>query len=828
MTFDPFKIDLPITESIEAVRHNLSQNNTLIVNAPPGAGKSTLLPLALMDEVWLEGKKIIMLEPRRLAARTIAGRMSELLGEEVGQTVGFRIRFESCVSKSTRIEVVTEGILTRMLQSDNGLEGVGMVMFDEFHERSIFADVALALCRESQQILRPDLRIVVMSATLDMPTLTELLQCPVVQSEGRQYPVEIIYTGERDEMMIAEFTARTVVRASKEKRGDILVFLPGEGEIRKCEEQLVRALPDFAIHPLYGSLPHHKQQSALLPNKQGKRKVVLATSIAETSLTIQGIEVVVDCGYGRTMRFDPNSALSRLETVEISKDSADQRAGRAGRLGPGTCYRMWTLATHHRLSEHRIPEILEADLASLVLNMANWGVTNIEQLTWLTPPPKGALAQASEMLHELNSLEHGRITEHGKKMDAMPCHPRIAHMLLMAKEMHALPLATDLAALLEERDPLTKESGIDINIRIEALRKNRAESKHNKNLDRVEKIAAQYRKIFNIHACNKPIDPYETGVLLVHAYPERIACARPGNNAQFQLSNGSFAMASHKDDIAHLPWLAVAQLDARNGMGKIFMASPLNPRDLQPLVKEQDTVTWDTRKGGVVATRELRIGSIVLQTRQLPTPDASTLVGAISNAIKKEGEQLLDFTEEVVQWQNRVLSLRKWRPQDNWPDVSTSTLLTTNSEWLLPYLNTIKKPEDLKKIDLKTVLHHTLEYDKQRLLGELAPGKIAVPSGSNIKIIYSPHGAAPVLAVRVQEVFGMVETPKINRGETTLLLHLLSPRYEPVQITTDLHSFWSSAYFEVRKDLKIRYPKHSWPEDPLTAVAVSGVKRRSK
>ena len=826
LSFDPFKVELPITESILEVRAHLGQSNTLILNAPPGAGKSTLLPLALLEEEWLAGKKILMLEPRRLAARTIAARMSDLLGEEIGQTVGFRIRFESCTSKNTRIEVVTEGILTRMLQSDNALEGVGMVMFDEFHERSIFADVALALCRESQQILRPDLRIVVMSATLDMPTLTDLLQAPVVVSQGRQYPVEMIYTGERDVTMIAELTARTVVKAVGERLGDALVFLPGEGEIRKCEELLQRFLPNFVIHPLYGSLPFHKQQSAITPNKQGKRKVVLATSIAETSLTIEGISIVVDCGYGRTMRFDPKSALSRLETIEISKDSADQRAGRAGRLGPGVCYRMWSLATHHRLAEHRVPEIMEADLASLVLNLANWGVTAIEHLTWLTPPPKGALAQASETLHQLNALENGRITEHGKRMDNLPCHPRIAHTLLMAKEMHSLALATDVAALLEERDPLTKEAGIDINLRIEALRKNRANNQHNKNLDRIEKIAGQYRKIFNIHACNLPFDPYETGVILVHAYPERIACARPGNNAQFQLSNGSFAMASHKDDLAHMPWLAVAQVDARNGVGKIFMASPLNPKDLAPLVKEQDTITWDTRKGGVVATRELRIGSIILQTKQLPAPHGSMLVGAISNAIKKEGEALLNFSEEVTQWQNRVLSLRKWRPQEEWPDVSTTALLATNAEWLLPYLNNIKKPEELAKIDLLTVLHHTLDYAKQKALNELAPAKIAVPSGSNIALQYLPNGSVPVLAVRIQEVFGMVETPKINQGGMSLLLHLLSPRYEPVQITTDLHSFWGNAYFEVRKDLKIRYPRHSWPEDPLTADAVNGAKKR--
>jgi ATP-dependent helicase HrpB len=826
LAFDPYKTDLPVTDIIDEVKGHLASGNTLIVNAPPGAGKSTLLPLALMHEPWLEGQKILMLEPRRLAARTIAERLSYFLDEPVGNTVGYRIRFDNKTSDKTQIEVLTEGILTRMIQQDSALEGVGMVIFDEFHERSIHADVALALCREAQQVLRPDLRILVMSATLNMPQLTSLLNAPAAVSKGRQYPVEIKYVGDTDEYAMGEQVAQIIKKASKEQDGDILAFLPGQREILKANEILRRDLRGFAIHPLYGSLPQHKQNAAILPDKNGRRKVVLATSIAETSLTIEGIKTVVDSGFGRTSRFDPNSGLSRLETVQISIDSADQRAGRAGRLSAGTCYRMWSPTTQQRMTEHRTPEIMEADLASLVLDMAQWGIMDVQQLTWLTPPPKGPLAQATDLLHQLEALEDGHITPHGKRMLKLPCHPRIAHMLLMAEAHDTLSLATDIAALLEERDPLGREAGIDINTRIDALRTHRREQRDGRKLGRIEKIARQYRRLFDLGQDDSPIDPYETGVLLTHAYPERIAFARPGNNAQFQLSNGRYAMAGHREDLADEPWLAIAHIDARDGMGKIFMASPLNPKDLAPLVKEKEVITWDTDEGGLIASRNLCIGSIVLKSTPLPNPDESHLLDAVSEAIKKEGEQLLDFSEAVTQWQHRVLSLRKWNPQESWPDVSTHTLLMTNKEWLGAYLNQVKKPDDLNKIDLRNVLQHSLDYEKQAALNELAPEKLTVPSGSQIKLMYRDNGQPPVLAVRIQEVFGLAETPSINNGRQTVLMHLLSPGFKPVQITSDLKSFWNDAYFEVRKEIKRRYPKHVWPDDPWNEPAIRGVKRR--
>ncbi len=810
-------VDLPVVEIVEEFKKSLSESNVLIVNAPPGAGKSTLLPLTLLDAPWLNGKKIVMLEPRRLAAKTIALRMADLLHEKVGETVGYRIRFENCIGKNTKIEVVTEGILTRMLQSDNAIEEIGMVIFDEFHERSLFADVALALCRESQQVLRNDLRILVMSATLDVPHLAEKLQAPVITSQGRQYPVDVKYVGDADLQMLPEQLARLVKQAIKEEDGDILVFLPGEGEIKRTAELLKKGLPrDIQIHPLYGMLNPAKQFAAIMPDKQGRRKVVLATSIAETSLTIEGVKVVIDCGFTRTMQFDPNTALSKLVTIDITKDAADQRAGRAGRLGPGVCYRMWTKASHLRLKEHRIPEILQADLSSLVLEMAMWGVNDISKLLWLSPPPAGALAQASDLLNQLEAIENKQITKHGKAIHQLPCHPRIAHMLLMAEEEGLSELATDVAAILEERDPLDKEAGIDINLRIEALIKYRKGQLSNKNLKRIEKIAQQYRTLLKIEADNSIPDGYETGLLLVYAFPERIAFAKPGNNAQFKMANGAIAAAGHKDDLAHESWLAIAHVNQRDGLGKIFLASPLNPKDLAPLVKEKEQITWDTKRGGFSAQRNLCIGQIILQSKPLSDFDPELKTEAIIQAIKKEGAHLLNFNKEVEQWQNRVLSLQQWNANDSWPDVSTDNLISTCEKWLAPYVSDLKKPDDLKKINLKEVLFYSLTNEQQQQLELLAPEKIQVPTGSNITLQYQNNGEPPVLAVRLQEVFGMLKTPTVNNGSVNILMHLLSPGFKPVQVTSDLESFWQNTYFEVKKELKSRYPKHKWPDNPLT------------
>jgi len=828
--YDPYQEDLPIVDVFDAVKEKLTANNTLVLSAPPGAGKSTLLPLALLNEEWLGNQKILMLEPRRLAAKGIASRMADLLGEEVGRTVGYRIRFETKTSAQTRIEILTEGILTRILQNDNALEGIGLVIFDEFHERSIHADTAMALTRETQSVLREDLRLLVMSATINTENLTELLKAPLVESEGRQFPVSIKYEGETDAQFIAEAAANIALKALKQDDGDLLVFLPGEREIEDCAAILKRKTDhnNTVIRVLYGRLPQGKQRAAILPDKEGKRKVVIATSIAETSLTIEGVKVVIDSGLGRIAKFDPRTGLSGLRTIRIAKDSADQRAGRAGRIEPGKCYRMWSAGTQAKMAEHRLPELLDADLAPLMLNLTHWGIENPADLLWIDQPPQHAVKKALKNLTDLEAIEDGKITAHGKAMNQMPTHPRIAHMLINAQEEGLESLATDLAALLEERDPLPKETGIDITLRIEALRRYRKNGGSGGKFGKIERIASQYRRLVKCDEDNNNFDPYDAGLLLVHAYPERIAFARPGNNAQFQLANGSYAMAGHKDDLAHEPWLAIAHLnDRESGTGKIFLAAPLNPTDLQPFLKEHEVIDWNNKKGGLVAAREMRIGSIVLKSTPIQNPDQALIQKALSKAIIRNGESLLNFDKNVTQWQNRVNTVRKWYPKDEWPDVSTQHLLDTNDKWLSPYLTDIRKTEDLKKINLSEVLQYSLSLQQQSLLNELAPDRVEVPSGSNIRLEYQSNGSAPVLPVRIQEIFGLSTTPKVNKGQVNVLMHLLSPGFKLVQTTSDLESFWANAYFEVRKELRIRYKKHAWPEDPTNHPPMRGAKRRT-
>jgi ATP-dependent helicase HrpB len=827
VSFNYLSIDLPVVEIIPQLQAALATNDVVVLSAPTGAGKSTLLPLTLLHEMWLQGKKIIVLEPRRLAAKTIAYRMAQLLGEEVGNTIGYRIKMETRVSKNTRLEVITEGILTKILQSDPELLDIGLILFDEFHERSLHADLALALCRDAQKIVRPDLKMVIMSATLNIGDLSTLLQAPIVESKGRQFSVSINYCGDNELSSLSEMVCKQVIEVYERHKGDILVFLPGEGDIQKCTALLSQSskLKGCKLHPLFGMLPMNKQMAALMPDREGNRKIVLATSIAETSLTIEGITVVVDSGFGKTQRFDPKSGLSRLETIQISNDVADQRTGRAGRLKRGHCYRMWSKATQSRIKEHRTPEILEADLSSLVLDLYLWGTKNPNELTWLNPPPIGALHAAEETLGNLEAIVDKKVTEHGKAIHNLPCHPRIAHMLIKANEFGLAHLATDIAALLEERDPL-REAGADITERIELLRKYRAENRLGKGFTKIEKNAGYYRSLLNLETENDHFDATEAGLLISFAYPERIAGARPGNNAQFQLANGRLAMIGHKDNLAHEPWLAVAHADARDGMGKIHLAAPLNPKDLATLVKTIENVSWDTKKGGLIAATEMRIGSIVLSSRPLQQFDKNQKVKAICQALKKEGENLLDFNEKTIQLQNRMASLSIWNPAEKWPDFFTQTLLLTTENWLSNYLDSIKKNEDLKKLDLYTILLNTLSWEKQQLLTELAPEKIEVPSGSKIPVFYHSNGQTPILSVRLQELFGMLTTPTINNGKNPVVLHLLSPGYKPVQVTSDLTSFWSSTYQEVKKELKRRYPKHSWPENPFEAKAISGAVKK--
>ena len=816
----------PVLDIIPALKEKLMTQSTVILQAPPGAGKSTILPLELLREPWLGDKKIVMLEPRRLAARSVAMRMASLLEEEAGETIGYRVRFENKVSARTKIEVVTEGILTRMIQTDNALENVAMVIFDEFHERSLQADLALALTLQVQNVLRDDLRVLVMSATLESEILSERLTASVLTSSGRQYPVNIIHVPIDKDARIASAVTSTILKALREQRGDMLVFLPGAGEINRVQQQLEEANVSALITPLYGDLPFKQQQDAILPDKNGARKIVLSTSIAETSLTIEGITTVIDSGYARVPRFDPRSGLTRLETIRVTKDAADQRAGRAGRLGPGVCYRLWSAAEERNLQPARKPEILEADLTSLVLELAQWGVDDVNQLNWITKPAAGAISQAKELLIELEALDQNKITLRGKEMLRLPTHPRIAHMLLATDNK---ALAADVAALLEERDPLPRDSGSDLSLRVEVLRKWRAGERVNAEravLERIERLASAWRKLFSVQADNSAPADEDVGRLVMEAYPERIAWQQEKLSLRYKLANGRTALLPQHDPLMREEWLAIADLDAGSKEGKIFLAAPVNKTYLLTHAKEQEVVKWDAERGIITAQLESRIGSVILATKPIQKISDELRVKILCNALQEEGLKLLNWSEGNVQWQARVLSLRAWRKDEHWPDVSTERLIETAETWLAPFLGSANKRSDLQRLDVQPILDSILSWEQQQILNKLAPTRLQVPSGSQISVQYFPNGEPPVLEVRLQEMFGLPETPVVNEGRTKVLLHLLSPGYKPVQVTQDLKSFWHTTYHEVRKELRMRYPKHHWPEDPWTAEAVRGVKRR--
>ncbi len=820
---------LPIQKIVPEIKSNLALHNTIILQAPPGAGKSTVLPLELLNEPWLKGKKIIMLEPRRLAAKSVALRMASLLNEQAGNRVGYRVRFDSKISKQTKIEVLTEGILTRMLQQENTLEDFGLIIFDEFHERSLHADLALALCREMQQVLREDLRILIMSATLDGEKLSSLLNnAPILTSLGRQYPISFQYLPSENDVPVHIQMAKAIRKAIKEHEGDILAFLPGSGEIQRTLELIEQdSYNNISIQALYSDLSLQKQQEAIQPNVNGKRKVVLATSIAETSLTIEGIKIVIDSGYSRVPQFDSKTGLTRLNTIRVTQDIATQRAGRAGRLGPGTCIRLWNESSQQHLVAHRNPEILEADLAPTLMELAQWGIEDVQTLCWLTSPPISAVNQATNILKELDAIKEKKITERGKEMLRLPTHPRIAHLLLEGQKFKLTALATDIAAILEERDPLKKDAGANLTLRIEALRKwrNKNYVEADKNiLERIERLASQWRKHFSIQQDNTmPIDE-EIGKLLAAAYPERIAKQRSQSHL-YRLANGKVAKLSEHDTLSHVPYLAVAHLDGGTKEGNIYLAAPLSIEDITHLAIEKKEVSWDAQNGILIARNEKRIGNIILDSKVISTIPEEDRIKILCEVIRKEGLSLLRWTDEVNEWKARISSIFIWRPNEDWPNLSNQHLLDTLEDWLAPYITKIKKREDFLTLDLYSILSSRLTYQQTQLLNANAPSKLNVPSGSMISISYQADGSSPVLAVRLQEMFGLVDTPSVNEGRTKVLLHLLSPGYKPVQITQDLKSFWKNTYPEVRKELRIRYKRHHWPEDPWTAEAMRGAKK---
>lgn len=798
----------------------LRENGTIVVTAPPGAGKSTLLPLTILESI---GGKILMLEPRRLAARQVAGRMAWLLGEQPGATVGYRIRFENRISSSTQIEVITEGILTRMLLDDPTLEGVSVLVFDEFHERSLQSDEALAMAREVQRELREDLKIVVMSATMDTDSLCRSLDAPLLESHGRSWPVEIIYS-DKDILPqnCAEEVARAVFRAHAMDEGDILAFLPGEAEIRKCVALLDGELGTTTVFPLYGMLPMDQQNRAIAPSPSGCRKVVLATSIAETSLTIEGVRVVVDSGLYRTRVYDARNGQSHMETVPVSRDMADQRSGRAGRVAPGKCYRLYRSATERSMKACRIPEILEADLVPLALDVYAWGGGDMMELPWLTPPPEWKVSSARSTLQALGALDgDGRLSEEGRRLSAYPCHPRLARMLVRAAgKPKAASLAADLAALLEERDVQSQE-GVDIALRIDALRQARRGRNSVARLGRALQAADQFRRMTGVDADNGNADIPMAGMLLASAYPERIG--KSEGCGRYTLASGDKVFLDMDDPVASSDWIvAVSANIIKGGTGRVLLAAALDDAGLKDFARVGEKVVWDPRQGAVVAVREWRIGSLLLDSKPLDDVGSESVLSALCDAALRQGLSMFDFSDGVTCLQRRIELVRGWHPELQLPDLSTASVLDRVREWLPLYAGKARTAAELKRIDMEQVIWGLLDYDMQSAVDRLAPTHMTVPSGSRIRLDYRPGAEVPVLKVRLQECFGLLDTPKVDGGRRPILMELLSPGFKPVQLTKDLASFWSGTYFEVRKELRRRYPKHNWPDNPLDAVPKAG------
>ena len=821
MEIDPrYLTQLPVGEIAAEVNRLLEVHPRLVVTAPPGAGKSTLLPLTLLQRPSSKGK-VVVLEPRRLAARQVAERMAFLLGETVGQTVGYRVRLESRVSAATRVEVVTEGILTRMLVDDTMLEGVDVVVFDEFHERSLASDVALAMTREVQQVLRPDLRVVLMSATIDATALCQALDAPLIESRGRMFDVEIHYGPEADVQHCAEQVAQAIGRAHRLHEGDILAFLPGQAEIMRCKELLGESLGQTQVCPLYGMLSTQEQQRAIAPSPAGGRKVVLATPVAETSLTIEGVRVVVDSGFCRKLVFDLPTALSHMETVRISRDMATQRSGRAGRVAQGVCYRLWSKATELRMEECRQPEVVEADLAPMLLDIAAWGGGEVESLPWMTPPQRAHLQQGRQLLALLGAFDgEGRLTPHGRELARIPCHPRMAQMLVTASTPAQKALAADLAALLEDRDPAPQEHDADLQTRLMLLREARRRSPKGR-WSRMADLAAQYRRLAGrgVPEVNEVPDPDETGLLIAAAYPERVAqrCA----HAQYRLAGGSYVQLDDQDPLMAYDWLAVASLGNR-----IFLASPVSVEALAPMAREVENVSWDRREGRVVARIERRIGLLVLDAQPYAGDVSRQRMKVLCEVVQREGASLLPYDDEAQRLQRRVAAVASWHAEQAWPDLSPEAVYAAAREWLPLYGASIWSAAELKRLDLRQILWGMLSYEQQQAVERLAPSHIQVPTGSRIRVDYRQGAEAPVLSVRLQECFGLTDTPRVDDGRRPVLMELLSPGFKPVQLTQDLRSFWQTTYFEVRKELRRRYPKHYWPDQPLEAEAVRGVKRK--
>ncbi|GAA0623623.1 ATP-dependent helicase HrpB [Brevundimonas kwangchunensis] len=806
---------LPIHAVLEPLKAALASGPVAVLAAPPGAGKTTVVPLALLDQSWLGGRRILVLEPRRLAARAAAERMAKTLGEKAGDTVGYRTRLQSRIGPKTRIEVVTEGVFTRMILDDPALDGVGAVLFDEFHERSLDADLGLALARDSQTLLRDDLRILVMSATLDTAGVSRLLDgAPIIEAEGRMFPVETRYLGRNAAERFEDALARAIRLALADETGSVLAFLPGQGEIHRTVRALGDRLPaDVDLAPLFGAMDKGEQDRAIEPAAPGRRKVVLATSIAETSLTIEGVRVVIDGGLSRVPRFEPFSGLTRLATVRVSRSSAEQRRGRAGRVEPGVCYRLWDEEQTRGLVPHQNPEIREADLTAFALDLARWGARSPDGLALLDPPPAGAFAEARRVLYRLEALDaDGGLTDHGQRLAAIPLSPRLAHMLAVAADAGEADLGARIAAVLSE--PGLGGSSVDLSERLRGLESDRTPRARDAG-KLIERWAAAARK-----GAGKGARGADAGLLLAEAFPERVAKAR-GKPGEYLLASGRGAFLDATDPLAREPWLAVAELGGGDARDRIRLAAPVDPADLEHRLETEERLTKEP-SGRLVLKRLRRVGAIVVDEKLMGAPDRATITAALKTEVEADGLKAIRWGERASALRARLSFVASL--EEGWPDISDDGLLAEREAWLWPLLDTVQSLDAIGDAALEGGLRALIPWDRVRQLDVLAPPRLETPMGS-AAIDYAAEGG-PQVDIRVQELFGVTVHPTVGGGRVPLTLSLLSPARRPVQMTKDLPGFWAGSWKDVRADMRGRYPRHPWPEDPSVAEATNRAKPR--